>query len=243
MAQAHNILILEDNPTDAELIQFELEEAGFPFNSKVVMTEKDFLHELHQCSPDLVISDYDLPRYNGALALAETRRRCPDTPFILVTGALSEDHAIEVFTQGAKDYVLKNRLHKRLVPAVKRALAEAEVQQARRQAEEELREAHRTLEMRVRLRTAELEAEIVRRKKMELTLEEERRQLQQALDEVRTLRGIVPICASCKKIRDDKGYWNQVEKYVSDHTEAKFSHGICPECAVVLYPNLFEKDG
>lgn len=55
-------------------------------------------------------------------------------------------------------------------------------------------------------------------------------ELRQAMDEIKTLRGIVPICSYCKKIRDDKGYWNQVEKYVSDHTEAKFSHGICPAC-------------
>ena len=55
-------------------------------------------------------------------------------------------------------------------------------------------------------------------------------ELQQAFDEIRTLRGIVPICAYCKKIRDDAGYWSQVEQYVSKHTEAKFSHGICPEC-------------
>jgi len=55
-------------------------------------------------------------------------------------------------------------------------------------------------------------------------------ELRHALDEIRALRGIVPICAYCKKIRDDAGYWSQVEKYVSDHTEAKFSHGICPEC-------------
>jgi transcriptional regulator with GAF, ATPase, and Fis domain len=68
------------------------------------------------------------------------------------------------------------------------------------------------------------------RKQAEMALEEERRLLQQALDEVRTLRGIVPICAHCKKIRDDRGFWNQVEQYVSEHTEAKFSHGICPAC-------------
>jgi len=68
------------------------------------------------------------------------------------------------------------------------------------------------------------------RKQAEETLKEERRQLQQALDEIRTLRGIVPICAYCKKIRDDEGYWSQVEKYVGDHTDAKFSHGICPTC-------------
>jgi PAS domain S-box-containing protein len=62
--------------------------------------------------------------------------------------------------------------------------------------------------------------------------------LQKAFDEIKTLRGIVPICASCKMIRDDKGYWNHVETYVSDHTEAQFSHGICPECKKKLYPEL-----
>jgi len=63
-------------------------------------------------------------------------------------------------------------------------------------------------------------------------------QLQQALDEIKTLNGIVPICAGCKKIRDDKGYWNQVEVYVQNHTEAVFSHGLCPECVETLYPDL-----
>jgi PAS domain S-box-containing protein len=79
---------------------------------------------------------------------------------------------------------------------------------------------------------------ITERKEVQEALEEERRRLQQALDEVRTLRGILPICANCKKIRDDKGYWNQVEKYVSNHTEAKFSHGLCPGCIEILYPEL-----
>ena len=64
--------------------------------------------------------------------------------------------------------------------------------------------------------------------------------LRKALDEIKTLRGIIPICASCKKIRDDKGYWNQVEVYVRDHTEAEFSHGLCPACAKKLYPDLYE---
>ena len=67
--------------------------------------------------------------------------------------------------------------------------------------------------------------------------------LRQALDQIKTLSGIVPICASCKKIRDDRGYWNQVEVYVHDHTEAKFSHGICPECREKLYPKPRPDDG
>jgi hypothetical protein len=64
-------------------------------------------------------------------------------------------------------------------------------------------------------------------------------ELQKALAEVKTLSGMLPICAGCKKVRDDKGYWNQIESYLSDHSEAKFSHGICPECAKKLYPELF----
>jgi len=57
------------------------------------------------------------------------------------------------------------------------------------------------------------------------------KELQSALDNVKTLQGLIPICASCKKIRDDKGFWNQVEGYISEHTDAKFTHGICPDCA------------
>jgi signal transduction histidine kinase len=175
------ILILEDSPTDAELIQFELQESGFTFTANVVMTEKDFVRELQEFSPDLILSDYHLPGYNGALALAEALRRCPDTPFILVSGAIAEDRAIEILTQGAKDYVLKNRLQQRLVPAVRRALAEAEGRKARRKMEAELREAHRTLEERVKLRTAELQAEIDARKKMGEELTESKARLEAAL--------------------------------------------------------------
>ena len=65
--------------------------------------------------------------------------------------------------------------------------------------------------------------------------------LQEALDRVNLLSGMLPICASCKKSRDDKGYWNQIETYIRDHSEAEFSHGICPECAQKLYPELYSR--
>ncbi|GAB4347452.1 MAG: hypothetical protein Kow0089_24920 [Desulfobulbaceae bacterium] len=64
--------------------------------------------------------------------------------------------------------------------------------------------------------------------------------LQEALAEVRTLSGFLPICASCKKIRDDRGYWNQIEAYIREHSDAEFSHGLCPECAQKLYPDLMD---
>ena len=62
--------------------------------------------------------------------------------------------------------------------------------------------------------------------------------LQEALDKVKILSGFLPICSSCKRIRDDKGYWNQIEKYIKDHSEAEFSHSLCPECITELYPDL-----
>jgi PAS domain S-box-containing protein len=83
--------------------------------------------------------------------------------------------------------------------------------------------------------------DITERKQAEIRLQEANEQLRRALEQVKTLRGIVPICMHCKKIRDDKGYWNQVEVYVRNHTEAEFSHGLCPDCLVRLYPEMEEE--
>ena len=77
---------------------------------------------------------------------------------------------------------------------------------------------------------------------LQKSLEDKNAQLQKALDEIKILQGIIPICANCKKIRDDKGFWNQVEAYISKHSEAKFSHSICPTCAKELYPELTPKN-
>ncbi|MCJ7808954.1 MAG: hypothetical protein MUP26_01705 [Desulfobulbaceae bacterium] len=66
-------------------------------------------------------------------------------------------------------------------------------------------------------------------------------EFQKALERVKTLSGLLPICASCKKIRDDRGYWNQIEAYIEKYSEAEFSHGICPECARKLYPEYFSE--
>ena len=64
-------------------------------------------------------------------------------------------------------------------------------------------------------------------------------ELKDALSRIKKLSGLLPICASCKKIRDDEGYWNQIELYISNHSEAEFSHGICPVCAKKLYPDFY----
>jgi hypothetical protein len=63
--------------------------------------------------------------------------------------------------------------------------------------------------------------------------------IQEALANIKVLGGFIPICSHCKKIRDDKGYWDLLEGYIQSHSEAKFSHGICPDCAKLLYPDVF----
>jgi hypothetical protein len=76
----------------------------------------------------------------------------------------------------------------------------------------------------------------ISKKKLETTLNE----LRAAHDKVKILSGLILICSYCKKIRDDKGYWNQIESYIRDHSEAEFSHGICPECVNKIYPNFYK---
>jgi PAS domain S-box-containing protein len=80
--------------------------------------------------------------------------------------------------------------------------------------------------------------DITERKRMEEERERLIHELQDALANVKTLRGLLPICSNCKKIRDDKGYWNQIESYIQDHSGAEFSHSMCPECVKKLYPDL-----
>lgn len=92
------------------------------------------------------------------------------------------------------------------------------------------------------------QAEVVSRVKTHLDLHRARKELaeknlrlEQALGEIKILREILPICCYCKKIRDDKGYWNRIDQYLADHIDAKFSHGLCPECSKELYSDYHKK--
>ncbi len=82
--------------------------------------------------------------------------------------------------------------------------------------------------------------DITSRKQAEIARELALAELREAAEHINTLHGLIPICASCKKVRDDRGYWNQIETYLAVHSEAEFSHGICPDCRVILYPELEE---
>src|ERR1051326_239832 len=139
------ILMLEDNKTDAELTQLELKRAGLACDVKRVESEKAFVHELIAYAPNLVLSDYSLPSYDGLSALAYSHKYSPHVPFIFVSGTIGEDLAIEALKNGATDYVFKQRLS-RLAPAVHRAIKETNERLQRERAEEKVRRLNADLE-------------------------------------------------------------------------------------------------
>jgi PAS domain S-box-containing protein len=134
------ILILEDIAADAVRINHELRRGGLNFSSTRVETRENFMSEIEHHRPDIILSDHGLPSFDGFTALDIVKQKCPEIPFIFVTGSLGEEFAINTFKHGATDYVLKNRLSE-LVPAVQRALREREESQRRQQAEKALAES------------------------------------------------------------------------------------------------------
>jgi len=140
-----SILHLEDNPLDAELIHAILEKEGVKCTIQRVGNQKDFMSALEQGTYNLIMVDYTLPSFDGMKALQIAKKKCPDIPFIFVTGTLGEEIAIETLKKGATDYVLKQNLS-RLVPAVLRALKEVAERAERKLAENAVLEAKRDWE-------------------------------------------------------------------------------------------------
>lgn len=139
-----NILILEDNPSDAELMKRELQRAGFDFRAEWAQDRNSFLQTLNTFDPDIFLADYCVPGFDGMKAMTLARQRFPDVPVIIVSGVIGEEAAVETLKAGVTDYVLKQRLN-RLGPVVKRALQEAEQRTEKRRAEQALRDSIKIL--------------------------------------------------------------------------------------------------
>jgi len=330
MSDPLRLLIAEDSEDDTWLIIRELQRGGFRPHFERVETASAMREAIEANTWDLIISDYSIPSFGGQAALAVYHQRALDIPFIMVSGVMGEETAVEMMKAGAHDYVLKDNLA-RLVPAVIRELRAAQERRVRKQTEAAMTHLaaivqscedaiigtsldgtvlswnagaerlygyqaiemigrsnsvlippHRPREMpeifeslvrgarvegieTVRLRkegqpvdvlmtislvkdeagrvvgASSIERDISRRKQEEndrLRLIEE---LTAALAQVKTLTGLLPICAGCKKIRNDEGYWQQVETYVKEHSNAEFTHSLCPQCVTRLYPEYHQR--
>jgi len=139
------ILILEDSEFDAELIIRELRKADLDFVWQRVQAREEYRQALTSYLPDLILVDYRLPDFDGGQAIVMAKEICPEVPAIVVTGAIGEDTAVELFKKGAIDFVLKDRMEGRLGGVVKRALTESFNRVARREIEEQQRQLNAEL--------------------------------------------------------------------------------------------------
>jgi two-component system, cell cycle sensor histidine kinase and response regulator CckA len=321
------VLLIEDSEFDARLLLAHLRNNGYTTRHQRVMTQSEMEQALEGQEWDAVLCDYQLPAFGVQPALALLKLKKLDLPFIIVSGAIGEELAIDLMRAGAHDFIVKGRLS-RLVPAIERERREAQARHERRRALDNLaylaaivdsaeeaiigqnmegvivtwntgaarlygygaaeavgqpallivppslhEETGRLLE---KLRRGEgvepletvrrrkdgaavnvgealsairdhkgrivgvssIAYDITERKKIEAERTELIAHLNETLSKVKTLSGLLPICASCKKIRDDHGYWQKLETFVHEHSEAEFSHSICPDCMRLLYPEF-----
>lgn len=175
---ALRILHLEDSELDHELVTMNIEgELPWDLEIERVEDEADFLDALKRRRPHLILSDFSLPTYDGLSAFRAAHEQLPRVPFIIVTGAMGEEVAVDTLRQGITDYILKQRLE-RLAPAVRRAIAEVEARARREHAEQEVRELNESL--RVRLEEVERLRGVAERQSQRL--EVQARQLEEALN-------------------------------------------------------------
>lgn len=138
MEKPLRILIVEDNTSDVEIVKRLLSKGGFHFTDKVVESKEEFISAMTDFEPELILCDYSMPRFDGMRALLIRKEMAPFTPFLLVTGSVNEEVAVECMKAGADDYVLKQNLI-RLIPAVRAALEKQQTIRMRQEAEAALR--------------------------------------------------------------------------------------------------------
>jgi two-component system cell cycle sensor histidine kinase/response regulator CckA len=143
-AEVLRILILEDVPMDAELVEYELGRAQVPFTTRCVNNRDAFLAELTTFQPDLILSDYSVPGFDGMTALSMARELAPTVPFVIVTGSVNEETAVGCMKAGATDYLLKSNLA-RIGPAIEGALARSRMRAEQSRAEAALRRSEANL--------------------------------------------------------------------------------------------------
>jgi DNA-binding NtrC family response regulator len=137
MSQTFRVLIVEDLPTDAELAEREIRRTLGSCEFQRVETRQAYVAALDEFGPSLIVSDFKMPRFDGLTALKLALEHCPDVPFIILTGSMNEDTAVECMKAGAWDYVIKEHV-KRLGPAVQSALERQRLKMGRRRTEHAL---------------------------------------------------------------------------------------------------------
>jgi CheY-like chemotaxis protein len=208
-AHSLKILLVEDNKSDAMLIQEMLSEAtrDSVYHAQYELIRKEFLRNaidyLVENKVDVILLDLSLPDSKGQDTVRKMLETEKNTPVIVLTGLDDETITMQALQNGVQDYINKNQVDSiLLVRSIKYAI-----------------ERFNNVREKVRLI----------------------KELKVALENVKTLSGLLPICANCKDIRTDDGYWIQVESYLKSHSDLNFTHSICPDCLKKLYPDFYNK--
>jgi CheY-like chemotaxis protein len=208
------VLIAEDDFFVCEMIKALVEELGHEVVAEAV-TGTEALRLTHRVKPALIIMDINMPEMDGIEACHRIQAEVP-CPIVILTAHETSSLIARATDAGVGAYLIKPPN----VGELERAIA---VAVGRFRDLQELRRLNAAL----LAGNAERDALI--------------KELQGALQRVKMLSGMLPICSSCKKIRNDRGYWQQVEEFIARYSDARFSHGICPDCAKSLYPELEEE--
>jgi two-component system cell cycle response regulator len=265
MAEQINILIVEDSPTQSKFLRLILEENGY--SVEAASNGIKALECLRRKKPDLIITDIVMPEMDG-FELCRALKSDPELkliPVMLLTSLSDPEDVIKGLQAGADNFLTKPYENTFLISCIHYIFSNQELRKSRVPGSEiEIMFAEQkyviksdrmqiidlllsTYENAVQKNNElkkthnDLIAVFLQLEQKNIELERVNQDLQHALAEVKTLSGLLPICAHCKKIRDDQGYWNQIETYMAKRIDVEFTHGICPSCATKYFPEATAK--
>ena len=234
-----SILIVEDSSTQAKILQQALEKHDFEVHK--TKNGKEALEYLNDHAPAIIISDIIMPEMDGYEFCKKVKsdERLSNIPIMLLTTLSEPEDVIKGLESGADNFMTKPYDEQSLMARIHYVLINAELRESRT-SEMGIEIAfagkkHFITSNRIQildLLISTYENAIQKTRELEKTVKE----LTHAHETIKTLKGLIPICASCKKVRNDAGYWEQIEMYIRNHSEAEFTHGFCPDCMKTLYP-------
>ncbi len=223
------ILIVDDEPVSVEMLSNLLEG-----EYKVIMAHsgQETLEIVSRIIPDLILLDILMPVMDGyeVFRIIKRKPELKDVPVLFITALGEAECESEGLELGAADYIIKPFNSALVRLRVKNHLELKRQRDLLTTRAEELQRLNN-----------ELAHEVTERRYVQQANEELIKELRNAMAEVRTLSGLLPICSSCKQVRDDQGYWSRLETYLSKHTDISFSHGLCKECAQKIYPDYCDR--
>ena len=235
-----NILVVEDSLTQAVQLQDILERSSYSVS--VVNNGKEALKYLENNTPTMIISDIVMPEMDGyeLCRCIKKSEKFKNIPVILLTSLTDPEDIIRGLEYGANNFINKPYEEEFLLARLQYILVNQKLRKEEKSSEITMEiffrgkkyhlDTGRTQILDILLATYE---DVVKKSK---ELEKTNRELREALETIKSLRGLIPICSFCKNMRDDSGYWQKVEEYIKAHTEVQLSHSICPDCAKKHFP-------